>query len=47
MRLRKVMNEFKTVVRVYKSIHDSSSINEEMSREFDYLKQNFKDLMLK
>lgn len=38
MKLRKVMNKFKTVQRYYKGIQDSNSINEEMSREFDYLK---------
>ncbi len=39
------MNKFKIVQRYYKSIQDSNSINEEMSREFDYLKQDFKEMM--
>lgn len=39
------MNEFKVTQRMYKSIQDTGSINEEMTREFDLVRSNFKDMM--
>lgn len=47
IRLRKAMNEFKIVQRLYRSIQDTGSLNEEMSREFDLLRSEFKELMNK
>lgn len=45
IKLRKAMNEFKVTQRLYRSIQDKNSINEELTREFDLLKSHFKDLM--
>lgn len=44
MKLRKSLNEFKLIQRLYRNIQDKASLNEEMTREFELLRQNFKGL---
>jgi potassium intermediate/small conductance calcium-activated channel subfamily N protein 2 len=39
------MNKFKVTQRLYRSIKDTGSLNEEMTREFTLIRSEFKDLM--
>lgn len=39
------MNDFKVTQRLYKSITNTGSLNEEMTREFDLVRSSFKEMM--
>ena len=45
-KLRKFLNLLKKDVRTYKSMQDSSSINEELHQQFDNIKDEIKKLII-